>query len=478
MMDEGNEREIQINPNLQRKKKQDLQDLFEKEYLNHERQEENEIQTEFKLNVRPHRKPFSYKNSSSNQLNDDELLEEIEFLLNTGVIRKSVSSYSSPVSVDGHSTVDFYHLNRFTNNSYNPSKSDHSIHDDDDLITKLTNYKYFSFLNLENSFDLVNIHEDSKQYTAFNLPFGKFEYNKMPSGLKHTHLMFQEYINLSVEGLINRFTTQKIIVHLNTILVATKKQKEHFEVLKNLFPILKDNKLIIQLNTSKFFYTEIEYLGYEISNNKITNLKHIETVTRFSIPENKEKRDNFLNFADYFKSLLPSRTSKLFTVLENPRSWFREKDRKAFVSLTKNLCKHPTVRIYNPKRKTELHCDASETGYGAVIIQQFEDWYPVSYFSGSFTQEEERKGRSFQHEVLAIGHALKHFNDYLGTIEFNIVTDCEPVAKAKAKSIKLMEPDIQEVFKKIRTFMCCVQHRSRNNMEHVDALSRIDVANI
>lgn len=43
----------------------------------------------------------------------------------------------------------------------------------------------------------------------------------------------------------------------------------------------------------------------------------------------------------------------------------------------------PILAIYNPKDDTELHCDASSIGFGAVLMQRKADhkFHPVFYFS-------------------------------------------------------------------------------------------------
>lgn len=85
----------------------------------------------------------------------------------------------------------------------------------------------------------------------------------------------------------------------------------------------------------------------------------------------------------------------------------------------------PVLSIYCPTDETELHCDASSLGYGAIFSQRKDDnkFHPVFYFSKRTTEPEYRY-HSFELETLAIINALKRFRVYLEEIAFKIVTDC------------------------------------------------------
>jgi hypothetical protein len=53
-----------------------------------------------------------------------------------------------------------------------------------DLINRLSDSVIFSKFDLKNGFWQIQIHEDDKYKTAFTTPFGHYEWNVMPFGLK------------------------------------------------------------------------------------------------------------------------------------------------------------------------------------------------------------------------------------------------------------------------------------------------------
>ncbi|GBL98156.1 hypothetical protein AVEN_268249-1 [Araneus ventricosus] len=74
----------------------------------------------------------------------------------------------------------------------------------------------------------------------------------------------------------------------------------------------------------------------------------------------------------------------------------------------------PVLRIYKYGRRTELHRDASEQGYGAVLLQEAEDGklHPIYYMSKK-TSPAEEKYASYELVVLAIITALKNISPIL-----------------------------------------------------------------
>lgn len=73
----------------------------------------------------------------------------------------------------------------------------------EDCLDYLGNKKFFSTLDLENSYYQVPMHEDSIKYTAFVTPLGHFEYCYMPFGLKNAGAVFQRFINRILRELID-----------------------------------------------------------------------------------------------------------------------------------------------------------------------------------------------------------------------------------------------------------------------------------
>jgi len=123
------------------------------------------------------------------------------------------------------------------------------------------------------------------------------------------------------------------------------------------------------------FFAELEYLGYVISEQGVKSTR--SGVERFSIPRNTRDVRSFLGLCSYFRKFIEHFASiaKPLYDLTKASATFRFGDVEygTFNTLETKLMEAPILAVYNPNDQTELHCDASSAGYGAVLMQKKSD---------------------------------------------------------------------------------------------------------
>ena len=128
--------------------------------------------------------------------------KEIDKLLEAGVIRESHSSWSAPVVIVPKSNgekrlcVDFRALNKITRTYIWPMPRA------EDIFAKLGKAMYFTTLDLRAGYHHIALTKDSIKKTGFCLPFGKYEYLKVPFGLAQAPAYFQNLMNKVLHGLV------------------------------------------------------------------------------------------------------------------------------------------------------------------------------------------------------------------------------------------------------------------------------------
>ena len=62
-------------------------------------------------------------------------------------------------------------------------------------MQRVSNAKVFSKFDMKSEFWQIQILEKDKYKTTFNVPFGQYEWNVMPFGLKNAPSKFQKIMN-------------------------------------------------------------------------------------------------------------------------------------------------------------------------------------------------------------------------------------------------------------------------------------------
>ncbi|GBN37420.1 Transposon Tf2-8 polyprotein [Araneus ventricosus] len=224
---------------------------------------------------------------------------------------------------------------------------------------------------------------------------------------------------------------------------------------------------------------KVEFLGHVVENGTVRpSVAKTIAVKKFPVPTVKQVQ-SFLGLTGYFRKFIPaySKIAKPLSDLirsDNPFV-FEQPQMEAFEKLKKLLTESPVLIIFQQGKTTELHTDASQQGYGAVLLQEAEDGklHPVQYMSKKTTPAEE-KYSSYELEVLAVVNALRKFCTYLMGNHFKIITDCSAFQRTMDK--KDLVTRIARWALLLEEFDYEIVHRSGQRMQHVDALSRYPVA--
>ena len=135
----------------------------------------------------------------------EELHRQVIELVSTGRVRPSTSPYGAPVlfvqKKDGslRMCVDFRGLNKVTIRNRYP------LPRIDDLLDALGDSNVFTTLDLQSGYHEIRLQDSDIPKTAFNTPFGHFEYTVMPFGLTNAPSVFQNFTNDALKSYIGTF---------------------------------------------------------------------------------------------------------------------------------------------------------------------------------------------------------------------------------------------------------------------------------
>lgn len=417
--------------------------------------------------------PFHYAPRRLSYLEKLDVQRKICEMIGEGIITPSDSPYASAIVLvkkkDGSTRmcVDYRALNKLT------VRDNYPLPLIDDCVEYLGGKKFFSLLDLKSGFHQVRVSERSRKYTAFVTPQGQYEYRRMPFGLKNAPAVFQRFVNRVFRDFIS---SGEIIIYMDDILLATGTWEEHKDLLRRVLRRLASRGLLLNLKKCKFGCEELDYLGYAVSAGGIRPSEgHIEAIRRYPVPGNARELRSCIGLFSYFRRFVHnfSRIARPLQNLlkENVEYNFDQGCKDAFDKLKGLLTSSPILAIYDPQKETELHCDASSHGFGAILLQKQEDgnFHPTAFFSKTTTGGES-KYHSFELETMAVLYALERFRVYLEGIKFTIVTDCNALHMALEK--RQVNARIARWTVDFSRYTFETRHRPGISMAHVDALSR------
>ena len=349
-----------------------------------------------------------------------EIEKQLADMLRSGTIRPSTSPYASPILLvkkkDGswRFCVDYRCLNNIT------VKNKHPMPIVDELIDELSGAKWFSKLDFRSGYHQIRIAKGDEHKTAFRTHNGLFEFLVMPFGLTNAPATFQSAMNHIFEPLVRK----GVLVFMDDILVYTSTLDEHVALLQQVFDIIQQHQFLIKLSKCSFGQQQIEYLGHCISPLGVsTEPSKVSAVQQWPVPTNLKELRGFLGLTGYYRKFIRhyGMISRPLTALlkkGTPFQWTTA-THEAFSLLKQALTEAPVLAIPDFHQPFILETDASDTGLGAVLMQ---DGHPLAFLSKPLCPKNQALS-TYEKECMAILMAVEKWRPYLQHKEFITKTD-------------------------------------------------------
>ena len=107
-----------------------------------------------------------------------------------------------------------------------------------ELKDRVAGATIFTKLDLKDGYHLLRIREGDEWKTAFRTRYGHFEYKVMPFGLVNAPATFQAMMN----KILREFLDHGVVVYLDDILIYSKNEEEHIELVKKVLDRLANHQ--------------------------------------------------------------------------------------------------------------------------------------------------------------------------------------------------------------------------------------------
>ena len=302
----------------------------------------------------------------------------------------------------------------------------HPIPTVEELLYDMNSSRIFSKIDMREGFSQLVLHPNSRSITTFASHVGLFRYKRLNYGTCSAPERYQAEIQRLVQGIPG-------VANLaDDIIVHGADKDEHDSRLVKVLDRLKNAGLTLNGDKCKFGVEELEFVGHKLSAKGIDAASSkVESIVNAGEPQNVSELKSFLGLLNYVSRFILDYSTKTEPLRrltrKNEKFCFGKEQKEAFKILKQELSSSETLGYFDLKYPTKVVADASPVGLGAVLVQIQEDGPRIiSYASRSLTDVEKRYCQT-EREALSLVWACERFRAYLLGIQFDLVTDHEPL---------------------------------------------------
>lgn len=402
-----------------------------------------------------------------------QLVTLLESWEKRGVIEKApTSQYNNPLvlvrKADGKSIracLDFRKLNSVSEKKIFPLP--HAA----DVLHSLGGNKFFSELDLNESYLQIPLHPDSRPYTAFTSPLGRHQFTKCPFGIQSASGAFCEGLEFALCDL----KPETVLNFIDNCYFGSKTFDAHLNKLRAFFERFQSVGMTIKPSKCAFVCEELHAIGFVISEKGIRpSYDKVRALMELKPPTDITSLQSVLGGFSYYRQFVKNFSTivKPMTKLLRAGTEFQwaEEQQSAFDAVKAALTTAPCLIFFEPGRETELRCDASSFGYGAILCQRVDGiMHPVQFISKTISPVESRYSAS-ELELGCIVFAVTKLDVFLCFEKFTVISDHQPLVHLRGK--RDLTPRLMRMITRLSPYDFVIKYRPGSRMKDADMLSR------
>ena len=130
------------------------------------------------------------------------------------------------------------------------------------------------------------------------MPFGLYEFTRMPFGLRNAAQILQRFMDQVLCGLDFWYT------YIDNVLIASKTTAEHKVHLRLVFELFVSYGILINPAKCVLSVSQLRFLGYHVNNQGVTPLlEQVQVIKDFPQPTSLRQLREFLGFVNFLPSI-------------------------------------------------------------------------------------------------------------------------------------------------------------------------------
>lgn len=341
----------------------------------------------------------------------DKVSVELDRLVSAGILKPvSYSKYASPIVAVLKKNNEVRICGDYSGTINKDLKIDsYPLPKVNELCTALHGCRYYTKLDLSNSYNQFVLDDESQEYTCINTHKGLFVYTRLVFGLANAPALFQRAMVQLLQGI------EGVECFLDDVLIAAPTLQQHWERVDEVLGRLRDAGLMLQRTKCSFCQEKVEYLGFVIDRDGMhKSPDKVNAIMNLKSPANVKELKSFLGIINFYRNFIPNASIQLeplHSLLRKEQKWeWSERHQKAFEAVKRELGSERTLAHFDPRHQLVLTVDAAPGGLGAVLAVRYAngDERPLGYASRALTKSE-RGYSQIQKEATAIIFDIKKY---------------------------------------------------------------------
>ena len=351
----------------------------------------------YKFHLKPEHKPARHAPRKVPIHLEDAFREEIKSLVELDIleeVKEHTDWVNSPVIVEKDS--ENHHSPNHTikrklricldSRDLNKALERESYHtcSVDEITAKLQSMTAFTIVDFKKGYWMVVLHPDSRKLTCMALPFGRFQWTRLPMGTVVTQDIFQSKLDSIFIGI------KGVTGIADNMVIAGRDEMEHDRNFLTFMEKCMSNNLTLNSEKIQFKQSQVSFYGHCWSKQGISlDPKKIMALNHMEFPLDKETMRSFLGMINYL-----NRYSAFSAYLTAPISALTHQamDYKPgkvhfenFNRLKMEVSNMRALPYIDVNAETTLQMNASKKGLGACLIQKGK---VICYVSRALTKTE------------------------------------------------------------------------------------------
>ncbi|XP_063586309.1 uncharacterized protein LOC134763680 [Penaeus indicus] len=338
----------------------------------------------------------------------------------------------------------------------------------EDAQHSFRNGKLFSTLDAKCGYWTKKLSPESQLITAFNTPFKKYCFVRMPFGLSVSSEIFQQEMDNSLTGIPGTFPCA------DDVKVQGSDELRHD--INLLETVYRATKAGLKFNPAKCNIKKprVSYFGRVITPSGVEPCPDkVKAVLQMQSPQNKQELLSLFGSINFLSTHIPNlskKTQLMRSLLKSDTHYVWTSDmQKEFDTLKSAVKNHMDNVHFDPSKKIYIETDATQKGLGIVMHQ---DGKPVKFLSHSLTPAESNYS-NIERELLAVLVAREKLHSYIFGQKVTIHTDHKPLESIFQKPISLAPPRLQRMLLRMTQYDLDVKYVGAKKVLLADTLSQL-----